>query len=205
MKTFAGLLSTGEVARLSGYSPSAVLNWIRTGKLRAYSSPGHRHRVDPKDLLRVMREHGMRIPEELAATESHRILVIGGDATAREAIADLLRQSELACTVETAEAGILDSDSASTFRPHAIIVEATPLALDGVELCRSIKASSDFAGTKLLVVTTHPDYDQARKALGAGADDLIAKPVSAELLVKKMSALLGVECRATAPHATAQK
>ena len=45
------LLTTGEVARLSGFSPSAVLQWIRSGKLESYSSPGGQHRVTPEQLM----------------------------------------------------------------------------------------------------------------------------------------------------------
>lgn len=65
------LLSTGEVARLSGFSPSAVLQWIHSGKLRSYSSPGGQHRVDPAELLEFLDEHGMRVPPELRPDDAH--------------------------------------------------------------------------------------------------------------------------------------
>jgi len=69
------LLTTGEVARLCGFSPSAVLKWIRAGKLPAYTSPGGQNRVDPKELLGFMRTSGMRIPEELQDESSQSVAV----------------------------------------------------------------------------------------------------------------------------------
>lgn len=68
-KSTSALFTTGQVAELCGFSPSAVLQWIRAGKLTAYHSPGGQNRVTPEDLLRFMRSHGMRIPPELDASE----------------------------------------------------------------------------------------------------------------------------------------
>jgi excisionase family DNA binding protein len=48
-------LSTGEVARLFGVSPSAVARWARTGSLRAVRTPGGHYRFRAREVHRVAR------------------------------------------------------------------------------------------------------------------------------------------------------
>ncbi len=54
-------LSTGEVARLFGVSPSAVTRWGRTGVLKAVRTPGGHYRFRASD----MRRAALAVPDEL--------------------------------------------------------------------------------------------------------------------------------------------
>ena len=53
------LMSTREVARLYQVTSGAVLNWIHTGKLPAYTTPGGHYRVSRADLGQFARQHGL--------------------------------------------------------------------------------------------------------------------------------------------------
>jgi len=53
-------LSTGEVARLFGVSPSAVTRWARTGVLKAVRTPGGHYRFRASTLRRA----SIEIPDE---------------------------------------------------------------------------------------------------------------------------------------------
>jgi excisionase family DNA binding protein len=48
-------LSTGEVARLFGVSPSAVTRWARTGVLEAVRTPGGHYRFRANKMRRAAR------------------------------------------------------------------------------------------------------------------------------------------------------
>ncbi len=63
------LYTTGQVAKMCGFSTSAVLQWIHAGKLSTYHSPGGQNRIAPKDLLKFMKAHDMRIPADLEKIE----------------------------------------------------------------------------------------------------------------------------------------
>ena len=54
-------LSTGEVARLFGVSPSAVTRWARTGVLKAVRTPGGHYRFRAS----TMRRAALETPGEL--------------------------------------------------------------------------------------------------------------------------------------------
>ena len=49
----AGLLSTGQVARLFGVSPSTVTRWARLGILAAIRTPGGHYRFRERDARRA--------------------------------------------------------------------------------------------------------------------------------------------------------
>ena len=51
--TAAELLSTGEVARLFGVSPSAVTRWARTGAIKAIRTPGGHYRFRASEVSRA--------------------------------------------------------------------------------------------------------------------------------------------------------
>ena len=53
-------LSTGEVARLFGVSPSAVTRWARTGVLKAVRTPGGHYRFRASTLRRA----SIEVPDE---------------------------------------------------------------------------------------------------------------------------------------------
>ena len=157
MRTSRKLLSTGQVAELCGFSPSAVLQWIRSGKLPAYSSPGGQNRIDPEHLLGFLHAHGMRVPPELESLDVHRVLIVEDEAFVCEVLERMLRESGLPCEVEGAENGVIGCMKIPTFRPHLIVLDVIMPELDGGELCHVVRASKEFSGTKLLLVTGYPD------------------------------------------------
>ena len=59
-----------------------------------------------------------------------------------------------------------------------VILDLETSRLDGLELCRRIRAHQAGRATFILVVTTHDDPGGLKAVLDAGADDYIAKPSS---------------------------
>ena len=190
MQSGSRLLTTGEVARLCGFSPSSVLRWIRDGQLPACSSPGARHRVDPKDLLVFLQEHEMRVPPELEAEAPYRILVVDDDEAVRNVLGRALEASELDCEVETAGSTIDACIKMAVFKPHLVLLDLVMPDLDGAELCHVLKASKEFSRTKVLMITGYRDDPRREGDFAAEGDGWLHKPVSAEELVDAVRALL---------------
>src|SRR5215207_2229086 len=59
-----------------------------------------------------------------------------------------------------------------------VILDLETSRLDGLELCRRIRAHESGRSTFILIVTTHDDPGGLEAVLDAGADDYIAKPSS---------------------------
>jgi two-component system chemotaxis response regulator CheY len=61
--------------------------------------------------------------------------------------------------------------------------------MNGLEFVEAVRRNRDFAGVKLMMVTTLNSQDKVARALRAGADDFLMKPVSAEMLAEKLQIL----------------
>ncbi len=61
------LLTTGKAGRLFGVSHRTILNWIRSGRMKAYPLPGRRGdwRISAAECVRIMRQRNLPIPEHL--------------------------------------------------------------------------------------------------------------------------------------------
>lgn len=69
-----------------------------------------------------------------------------------------------------------------------ILDRSLPGAMDGVEICRAIRA--ERIHTPILLLTAKDDIRDRTEGLNAGADDYLAKPFSFEELMARIRALL---------------
>ena len=80
--------------------------------------------------------------------------------------------------------------------PHVLITDREMPGMDGVELCRRIRASERDSYTYIVVLTAHGNAVDVLSGMQAGADDYITKPLSP---IGIEAALLAAE-RVTALH-----
>ena len=73
-------------------------------------------------------------------------------------------------------------------RPAAIILDIGIPGMDGVELCRTLRASGDW--TPVIFVTARDDEVDRILALELGADDYVTKPFSPRELVARVKGLV---------------
>jgi two-component system chemotaxis response regulator CheY len=63
--------------------------------------------------------------------------------------------------------------------------------MNGLEFVAAVRRNQDFAGLKLLMITTLNSMDRVAEALQTGANDFLMKPVTREMLADKLQ-ILGV-------------
>jgi two-component system, OmpR family, alkaline phosphatase synthesis response regulator PhoP len=92
--------------------------------------------------------------------------------------------------VFTAQNGIEGKEAAFKTKPDLIILDIMMPGIDGVELCKELRESSDFSETLIIFLTARgEDYSQIA-GFEVGADDYIAKPVKPRVLLARVKALL---------------
>lgn len=69
-----------------------------------------------------------------------------------------------------------------TFRPRLIMMDVRLPGMDGLTLTRRLKADTATRDIIVIAVTSCALHDDERKALAAGCDDYITKPISTVLL-----------------------
>jgi len=114
-----------------------------------------------------------------------RVLVVEDD----EDIADVLRRSlrQEGHEVRTAGDGEEALSMASEFVPDLVILDLGLPKLDGVEVCRKLRADGDVP---ILILTARSDTGDRVEGLDAGADDYLVKPFERSELLARMRALL---------------
>jgi CheY-like chemotaxis protein len=91
--------------------------------------------------------------------------------------------------VSNAKDGINALIAVGRERPHLIILDLKISGVDGLEVCRQLKA--DPANhTAVLAISVQSEHEQP--AIAAGADAFLVKPLQAEILLTQMQKLLQV-------------
>lgn len=86
-----------------------------------------------------------------------------------------------------------DSEAAQTLarahRPHVILLDVVMPGLDGLALCRQLKADDDLGFVPVVLITGLRSSKDRLRGLEAGADEFISKPFEAVELMARVRAL----------------
>lgn len=114
-----------------------------------------------------------------------RILVADDDAKHAQLIRLYLeREGHQVITVGDGRAAL---DVARARRPDLVVLDVMMPLVDGLDVCRILRAESDVA---ILMVTARSSENDMLLGLDLGADDYMAKPVSPRELTARIRALL---------------
>jgi uncharacterized protein (TIGR02266 family) len=80
-------------------------------------------------------------------------------------------------------------------RPDVVVTDLLMPGMDGDELCRRIKADPDLKRTPVVVVTARNVGEQHERAVRAGADDVVEKPVNRVSLIQAVNNFLRLAVR----------
>jgi DNA-binding response OmpR family regulator len=90
-------------------------------------------------------------------------------------------------TVETAMDGPGALAVADRFRPDVVILDVMLPGLDGIEVCRRLRARGDVA---IIMLTAKGEVEERITGLDAGADDYLPKPFRFQELLARIRAVL---------------
>src|SRR5919198_3365433 len=114
-----------------------------------------------------------------------RVLVVEDDID----IAGVLRRSldKEGYDVRVAGDGQAALEQAALFEPDAVVLDLGLPKLDGVEVCRRLRADGDVP---ILMLTARDALDSRVEGLDSGADDYLVKPFERDELLARIRALL---------------
>jgi PAS domain S-box-containing protein len=124
-----------------------------------------------------------------ARLDGLRVLVLDDEPDARELLAELLEgRGAESFSADCAEAG---RRAMAIARPHVIISDIAMPEEDGYDFIRSVRALSTQQGgtTPAIALTAHARREDRARALGAGFNSYVQKPVDVEELIRLVHAL----------------
>lgn len=179
-------MTTGEIAAHCRVSYEAVSKWIKSGKLKAYTTPGRHHRVCRADFEEFLKEYNL---PPLAEPVLHRkVLIVDDDPAILRMLSTLFSKTgeyEVATAADGFEAGIQIAGNC----PHLVILDLMMPNIDGFKVCRGIKSNPQTRQAIVVVLTGYATPENVRKALECGADCCLEKPVSLGDLEQKLAEL----------------
>ena len=98
--------------------------------------------------------------------------------------------AEVDCDVEIAVDGQDTLDKVASFKPDVILLDVMMPKLSGFEVCRKLKDAPETRGIMVLMVTALNELGDIERAVQAGTDDFLSKPVNKLALVKRVQNML---------------
>ncbi|AZS86597.1 response regulator [Streptomyces griseoviridis] len=118
-----------------------------------------------------------------------RVLVVDDDPTVSEVVAGYLERAGF--TVERAANGPAALAAAAGRRPDLVVLDLMLPGMDGIEVCRRLRAGEDGRrSVAVVMLTARGDEDDRVLGLEVGADDYVTKPFSPRELVLRVRSVL---------------
>ncbi len=102
------------------------------------------------------------------------ICVVEDDAAQRALLVSQLQR--WGYTVVEAASGALGVQLVYRHRPRVLICDIVLPDLNGIQVCREVRADPTLDGTYIVLATAYDRKERKRRALNAGADDYLQKP-----------------------------
>ena len=121
-------------------------------------------------------------------TNTNRILIADDNQPNCELFEAYL--SGIDCEVEIAIDGQQTLDKTDTFKPDLILLDVMMPKLSGFEVCKKLKSAEETRGIMILMVTALSELGDIERAVDAGTNDFLTKPVNKVELLKRVENML---------------
>jgi len=123
-----------------------------------------------------------------SSSVTSRILIADDNEPNRELLEVYL--ADVDCEIATAIDGSDTLEKVVSFRPDIILLDIMMPKLSGFEVCQQLKADPTTRQIMVLMVTALGELGDIERAVEAGTDDFLSKPVNKIELVKRVENML---------------
>ena len=117
-----------------------------------------------------------------------RVLIADDNEPNRELLEVYL--SDVTCEIATAVDGADTLDKVAAFKPDVLLLDVMMPKLSGFEVCQRLKSDAATSPIMILMVTALGELGDIERAVEAGTDDFLSKPVNRVELVKRVENML---------------
>lgn len=142
------------------------------------------------ELFRQLVEEAVRVeqPPEVRRTQTHTLLIADDDEFTRRLMVDAFDSSRF--RIVTAATGEEALALIRVERPDVVLLDILMPRLDGLTVCRTIRADAELCDLPVILVSAPESTDLAFRADDAGASDYLTKPFSRAELVQLVEAYI---------------
>jgi CheY-like chemotaxis protein len=118
----------------------------------------------------------------------HRVLIADDNQANRELLEAYL--TDIDCVTEIAQDGKQTIEKAASFKPDLILLDVMMPKFSGFEVCQHLKSDPQLRSIMILMVTALNELGDIERAVQAGTNDFLSKPVNRIELVKRVENML---------------
>jgi phosphoserine phosphatase RsbU/P len=134
-----------------------------------------------------------RGPVELPVSETSegdgirnaRILIADDDPLCRQLVGGILRAHNFK-NLQFAAGGLEAMELVRNFRPDLLLLDMQMPDMNGLEVCKQVRADPEFADVPVLVQTATVDRKKMGELFSSGASDFLSKPVTPSELIARL-------------------
>jgi len=134
----------------------------------------------------VLGETGMRRQQQVSPRRGLRILAVDDDPVTLRLLRHHLGQD--GHTIAVASNGAEALAIALRSQPQMVVTDLSMPEMDGLELCRALRASNVCSDAYVLVVTGDGEESRVVEAFEAGANEYVNKPFNPKILLARVRA-----------------
>jgi diguanylate cyclase (GGDEF)-like protein len=121
---------------------------------------------------------------ERVAPTDFKVLAVDDDPAILEGISALLGPSGLEVSTCAEPYGFWEVLTRTT--PDLLLLDLDMPGLNGIDLCRAVRADGDFGQLPIMFLTSYSDPERVREIFEAGADDYVGKPIVGQELLTRV-------------------
>lgn len=123
-----------------------------------------------------------------SAPVRNRILIADDNPTNVELLEAYL--ADMPCEIAVAVDGLDTIEKVASFQPDLILLDVMMPKLSGFEVCKKIKENPQTRRIMVLMVTALNEPGDVERAVAAGCDDFLSKPIHKVELLKRVENML---------------
>ena len=116
------------------------------------------------------------------------IMLVDDEPNLRELLRQMLELGGF--DVVEAEDGLEALEKLEMVAPDVMILDVMMPNLDGVSLCKKLRAGTAFAGLPIIMVSGKTQHKAVKEGLAAGANQYLCKPITVQELLQSVRSLL---------------
>ncbi|MBF0213170.1 MAG: response regulator [Magnetococcales bacterium] len=155
------VVTTSKAAQLLGVSQRTIHYWMERGIIKSWKTAGGHCRIPMSsiNLLLAKRREQLQDPDLLELT----VLLVEDDENLREITKAVVANWGLPVRLVVAEDGYDGLIQAGLHKPEVIIADLMMPAMDGFQMIRALRESSELNRTRIIVVTAMDEIQIADK------------------------------------------
>lgn len=174
-------LTTYQVAKICNVHQTTVINWVKEGKLDAYTTPGGHRRIKREDLVKFVKK--FNIPVSDKDIRDHKlVLIVDDDAEARSELKEAL--SGQGFEMDFASDGFEVGRKVYSHKPDLILLDFMMPGMNGFQVCEVLNSDEETKDIPIFALTVLKSPEDCMRIKNCGVKRYMPKPIDLDKLLK---------------------